>query len=141
MKIIVFANEGVLRLGCRIWNLRRSVTFNRFLLSGDYRGSSISYCRSYKYYTRSISEKSTKGADYQPEETFSAPRKGLPIITPILQLRLLCAHDISVPVESFKIAITNSVTSWTRFAKPRPRRSPVVVKYCRIRRWGLDVSV
>lgn len=63
-------------------------------------------------------------------ETFSSQaRKGLPIITPILQLRLLCAHDISVPVESFKIAITNSVTSCTSVGKVQPHRSGCQVKY------------
>ena len=39
---------------------------------------------------------------------------GLPMITPILQSRLLCAHDISVPVESFRIAITAMFTSYAR---------------------------
>lgn len=65
--------------------------------------------------------------------SLSTARKGLPIITPILQLRLLCAHDISVPVESFKIAITNSVTSCVqraaggRFAKQTTNGGSVVV--------------
>lgn len=36
------------------------------------------------------------------------------MITPILQSRLLCAHDISVPVESFRIAITAMFTSYAR---------------------------
>jgi hypothetical protein len=33
------------------------------------------------------------------------------MITPILQSRLLCAHDISVPVESLSTAITDIPTS------------------------------
>lgn len=33
------------------------------------------------------------------------------MITPILQLSLLCAHDISVPVESLSTAITDIPTS------------------------------
>lgn len=36
----------------------------------------------------------------------------LPMITPILQSEFLCAHDISVPVESLSTAITDIPTSF-----------------------------
>lgn len=40
----------------------------------------------------------------------------LPTMTPILQLKLLWAHDISVPVESFRMAITAIEMSCSRIS-------------------------
>ena len=50
--------------------------------------------------------------EYPLKKLFPFMNFSLPIITPILQLRFLCAQDMRVPVESFSTAITAISTSW-----------------------------